>query len=137
MYYSAPLSWNGWNISTTGFTSQDVLFEGSGEYMAVTCVSQTRTFFGGGEVTADKCMRDHGPPGFDENRACAVQSSSCSNCYDCCEKIKQVAYCRCDKLLMAKTACRAEARYACGVCKQECFGTFLSSCSQQLTSCPS
>lgn len=137
MYYSAPLSWNGWNISTSGLTSQDVLFQGSGEYMAVTCVSRTRTFFGGGDVTVDKCMRDHGPPDFDESQSCAVQSSSCSNCYDCCEKIKQVAYCRCDKLLMGRTACRAEARYACGVCKQTCFGTFLSSCSQQLTSCPS
>lgn len=134
MYYSSPLSWDAWHISTSAFTNQTVTFQGSGEYMWVTCSTRTRNFWGSGTAISDKCLKDH-HPGFDPTKSCAQQTGSCGGCYDCCDKEKEVGFCRCDKVGGSET-CKAGVRLACGTCKEVCFGTFLDSCSQQITSCP-
>jgi len=133
--YSSPLSWNGWTISTTGFTNQDVYFQGSGSYMTVTCQSKMRNFYGGGNATSDRCMKNYGPDGYDESPeagGCPGQTSGCGECYTCCEKIKAVGECRCS---FGGNTCSALAAQACFDCKQACFGVFAETCQTQDFSC--
>lgn len=135
--FFSPLSWSSSNIlSTVDYTHQTVGFEEKGYYQWVDCSDRLRTVRGAGPVTVDRCMAQHGPPGFDEGQSCAAQTGSCTSCYDCCEKLKQVGYCRCDQQMFGRTECKAGVRFSCGTCKQTCFGTFLDSCSEQLSSCP-
>lgn len=133
--YATPLSWNGQYISSTDYTDQTVSFSSSGEYMSASCTTQTRTIFGVGDAVVDRCQKTYGMPGFDPKKACAVQTPRCSSCYSCCDQQKLVAYCRCDKV-GGGIQCKATARHACGKCKEQCFGTHLTDCSQQITTCP-
>ncbi len=135
LYYSAPFSWNGWQLSASGLSNQTVSFDASGEYWWVTCIQRLRHFFGFGDATSDRCMHDYGPDGYDESpdaNGCHGQTSNCGTCYTCCEKIKDVGECRC---AFGGETCRALAAQGCFDCKELCFGKFTDGCANMLFDC--
>lgn len=132
--YFSPISWNGVSISASNYTYQNLSFTARGErVLGTTCASQPTTISGIGPGTVDKCQAQNNP-GHDPARSCAEQSSSCTNCYDCCEKQKQVGLCRCAKI-GNQPSCKGGIVAACGTCKQVCVGTHIETCTQQTTSC--
>jgi len=128
--YSSPISWDSHTVASSAYTNQDVSFQASGSYMWIDCSVRTRTVFGGGNVTVDRCQRQNNPD-HDPAKSCFQQAASCSSCYSCCEKQKQVGYCRC----RSNQVCRNLSQASCGTCKQACFGHFNVACSTQETSC--
>ncbi len=132
MYYQSPIGWTGTQLSATGLAEQTVGFQETGTYMWTTCVERTRTFSGGGPINVDKCHRDNAD-GLDETQGCfqPANSSSCGDCYSCCDKIRAAANCRCK----GNQICKNGVQSACGTCKQRCFGQYNVDCDQQIVSC--
>jgi hypothetical protein len=122
--YGTPLSWNGFNISSAGLTYQVVSFRAEGEKTDVVhCVQNPKTISDNGDVTVDKCQKDNAP-GIDPTKSCAVQKPACADCYDCCEKNRMAAHCRCDKLpAISRPACKAGADVATQSCRDNCLTT--------------
>jgi hypothetical protein len=134
--YSSPISWNGHVVSSIGDTFQYLGFTASGERTQLgqnECFQVPTTFFGNGPVTVDKCRQQH-HPGYDPTPGCQQASTGCANCYDCCEKEKEVGKCQCDST-SSPGICKGGVVTTCGKCKELCFGSFALSCQQQITSC--
>lgn len=135
--YSSPASWNGSTVSSSTDTSQMASFMDYGQEIINHgqdgCIPEIVQFGDDGPIFADRCREEHhDDPDFDPSMACAVQSTSCSDCYSCCEKEKKVGQCRCPG---GANLCKTLARLACGTCKSECFGTTSLNCTTQATTC--
>lgn len=137
MSFSSPLSWNGSTLTTTGFTRQTVGFTAHRERIGLDCRVTTIPIFDDGPVTVDACMDQHGPEGYDERfeaGGCPGQTTSCSTCAACCEKIQNVGKCRCR---FGGTACLALANEKCRSCKGACAEKFgIDSCPSTIGDCP-
>ncbi len=119
--YSSPVTWNGVTTSSSSDTDQLPGFTGYGEEVfddGYDCIQSGVLYDDSGRVRADGCREDNNP-NHDTARSCADQSSSCANCYTCCEKEKSVAVCRCG----GNSTCKQLAKLACGTCKQHCLGS--------------
>lgn len=132
--YASPLSWNGETASASDDTYQIASFEGLGQEVVNDpfdgCIPQYVNYGDEGPATADACRQEH-HPGYNPAPGCQSQSDNCSDCYECCDKERDVADCQCN----GSAPCEQLAKAACGTCKQSCFGHFLDSCSSQQTTC--
>lgn len=128
--YSAPLTWDGRTISTSGLTHQTTSFSARREGLRLDCRSISVDIFDSGDVTVDQCQKQNNPD-HDPTQGCFQQSSNCSSCFDCCEAEKDVALCRCEEI-GNPPSCRNLVPPACQKCKERCVGRFLESCSGSL-----
>lgn len=138
--FSSPLSWNGQVAASGGLTNQRVSFSASRERLSLFCVIR-RIFIGDDEeVIVDKCLKEKGPEGYDprlEAGGCPGQTASCDQCLSCCEKLKDVANCRCDQIPGQSNCGGVLAAAACQTCKMACAGKFeLTSCNSALSCAP-
>jgi hypothetical protein len=98
LHYVSPLSWDAETASASDDTYQMASFEGLGQEVVNDpydgCIPLYVDYGDQGPVTADPCRDEH-HPGYNPAPGCQAQSSSCSACYQCCEKEKMVGYCQC------------------------------------------
>ncbi len=127
--FSAPFSWNGATVSSTGYDRQVVSFQANGEKTNALCIQIPKGIGGSGAGTVDRCFAEHNPgdPGGSAG-GCVGQKHTCTDCYSCCEKNKKVAECQCQRT--GGSNCGGLGAPACTQCKNACFGKFLDECSQ-------
>ncbi len=135
--YRSPVAWNGVRVSSTGDTFQQLSFTARGERTRLSqgiCRSVNTQIGDTGSTTVDRCRRRH-HPGYDPRDGCQLQTSSCSSCYDCCDKEKAVGNCQCP--FFGNAICKAGVRLQCQTCKDACFGRYAetSGCSTTTRTC--
>ncbi|MEM8963174.1 MAG: hypothetical protein AAGD38_16945 [Acidobacteriota bacterium] len=136
--YSSPVTWNGNTVSSSDVTDQTVSFTSWGDTVfddGWECTQGIVQFGDDGPVRSDPCQQQHHPE-FDPTKPCSGQSSSCPNCYTCCDKQNTTADCRCNDLPggLPRTICKTAAETKCEQCKLGCNGVFANGCSSN-TNC--
>lgn len=117
--YSAPLSWNGVTVGSSGVTRQTVGFTATGTYTWINCSLRQRTVRGSGEAEVDQCQKTWNP-GYDPRLGCTGMFGNCGQCMTCCGKELSVALCRCMKLPAGTARCEELARLARTSCDNVC-----------------
>jgi len=91
-YVPSPFSWNFSNISTSDGADDDIGFETNEEQTSFLCIVTSEPV--GASGRAKTCDKIYNFNGYDKDRPCVEQTTTCGSCLLCCNSLFNAAVCK-------------------------------------------